>query len=90
MMDHDRTVSALVFTPRTSGIVQLISVALDGKLKVWLNTIFFSKSSYGNSCYGNIQVHNNLIQTLGTNLLYSNIILCKYTAVMHIASDTSS
>jgi len=35
MLDHDRAITGLVFSPRQSGIVQMLSVALDGKLKVW-------------------------------------------------------
>ena len=41
-LDHDRSVSGLVFTPRVTGMCQLISASLDGKLKV----IFCSTSKY--------------------------------------------
>lgn len=35
-IDHERSVSGLVFTPRMTGMCQLISASLDGKLKVIL------------------------------------------------------
>ena len=33
-IDHDKSVSGLVFTPRMSGMCSMISASLDGKLKV--------------------------------------------------------
>ena len=34
MIDHDRPITGLVFTSKKIGIIQLLSVALDGKIKV--------------------------------------------------------
>ncbi len=33
-IDHQRSITSFVFTPRKTGMVQLLSVAMDGNLKV--------------------------------------------------------